>query len=184
MNLYVYSSECIILIKYVSANLFTCRRQWGKCLFIAHCDLSDHAFFPALPSISLSLSISPLTRLARITLTAAIYRNKVRIRVRLFRALFPYSLSLLATMLKKKLSVRDVGECQRKWVGWLFGINRIMTELIGEMMFGREGLSVRNGFFFQYSERFMDGSISQRVLDFGQVIIKIVYFLTLRAFEW
>lgn len=44
-----------------------------------------------------------------------------------------------------------------------------MTELIGEMMFGREGLSVRNGFFFfQYSERFMDGSISQRVLDFGQ----------------
>lgn len=126
--------EWIRLIKCVSTNLFTCLRQWGKYLLIANGDLSDHAFFSALRSISLSLSISPLTRLARITLTAAIYRNKVRIRVRPFWALFPCSLSLLATMLKKKLSARDVGECQRKWVGWLFGINRIMTELIGEMM--------------------------------------------------
>lgn len=126
--------EWIRLIKYVSTNLFTCLRQWGKYLLIANSDLSDHAFFSALRSISLSLSISPLTRLARITLTAAIYRNKVRIRVRPFWALFPCSLSPLATMLKKKLSARDVGECQRKWVGWLFGINRIMTELIGVMM--------------------------------------------------
>lgn len=137
--------EWIRLIKYVSTNLFTCLRQWGKYLLIANSDLSDHAFFSALRSISLSLSISPLTRLARITLTAAIYRNKVRIRVRPFWALFP-----LLTLSARYDVEEEIIRARCRWMPAKVGRLIVWDQQDYDWVdwrddVGREGLSVRNG---------------------------------------